>query len=129
MTKGLRRRVFILQVGLIGILAFVAAFAFGASSFASNQVHDNLAAQQIYFPAAGSPALTALPAADAAAMTVFAGQQLTTGTPGGDVRRPLHRRAPPRDRRRPDVLAGERRLAGGAQQHQARWRGADALPW
>jgi hypothetical protein len=79
MTNGLRWRVFVLQAGLIGILAFVAAFAFGASNFASGQVHDNLAAQQIYFPAAGSPALTALPPADAAAMTVYAGQQMTTG--------------------------------------------------
>jgi hypothetical protein len=79
MTKGLRWRVFVLQAGLIGILGFVAAFAFGASNFASNSVHDNLAAQQIYFPAAGSPALKALPAVDAAAMTVYAGQQMTTG--------------------------------------------------
>ncbi|MDQ2960147.1 MAG: hypothetical protein M3R48_03750 [Candidatus Dormibacteraeota bacterium] len=79
MTNGLRWRVFVLQVGLIGILGFVAAFAFGASNFASGQVHDNLAAQQITFPAAGSPAIAALPAADAAAMTVYAGQQMTTG--------------------------------------------------
>lgn len=79
MTNGLRWRVFVLQAGLIGILGFVAAFAFGASNFASGQVHDNLAAQQIYFPAAGSPALAALPSADAAAMTVYAGQQMTTG--------------------------------------------------
>lgn len=79
MTNGLRWRVFVLQVGLIGILGFVAAFAFGASSFASSSVHDNLTAQQIYFPPAGSAALTALPAADAAAMTVYAGQQMTTG--------------------------------------------------
>jgi hypothetical protein len=79
MTNGLRWRVFVLQAGLIGILGFVAAFAFGASNFASGQVHDNLAAQQIYFPAAGSPAITALPSADAAAMTVYAGQQMTTG--------------------------------------------------
>ncbi len=79
MTKGLRRRVFVLQVGLIGILAFVSGFAFWASGFATGQVHDNLAAQQIYFPAAGSPAITSLPAADAAAMTVYAGQQMTTG--------------------------------------------------
>jgi hypothetical protein len=79
MTTGLRWRVFVLQAGLIGILGFVAAFAFGASNFASSSVHDNLAAQQIYFPAAGSPALKALPPADAAAMTVYAGQQMTTG--------------------------------------------------
>ena len=79
MNKGLRWRVFILQAGLIGILAFVSGFAFWASGFATGQVHDNLAAQQIYFPAANSPAITSLPAADAAAMSVFAGQQMTTG--------------------------------------------------
>jgi hypothetical protein len=48
-------------------------------NFATSQVRDQLTAQQIYFPAAGSPALKALPAADAAAMSVYAGQQLTTG--------------------------------------------------
>ncbi len=79
MNKGLRWRVFILQAGLIGILAFVSGFAFWASGFATGQVHDNLAAQQIYFPAANSPAITSLPAADAAAMRVYAGQQMTTG--------------------------------------------------
>jgi hypothetical protein len=79
MNKGLRWRVFVLQAGLIGILAFVSGFAFWASGFATGQVHDNLAAQQIYFPAATSPAITSLPAADAAAMRVYAGQQMTTG--------------------------------------------------
>jgi hypothetical protein len=79
MNRGLRWRVFVLQVGLIGILAFVSGFAFWASSFATGQVHDNLAAQQIIFPAANSPAITSLPAADAAAMRVYAGQQMTTG--------------------------------------------------
>lgn len=64
---------------MIGILAFVSGFAFWASSFATGQVHDNLAAQQVYFPAANSAAITSLPAADAAAMSVYAGQQLTTG--------------------------------------------------
>ena len=79
MNRGLRWRVFTLQVGLIGILAFVSGFAFWASSFATGQVHDNLAAQQIFFPPANSPAITSLPAADAAAMSVYAGQQMTTG--------------------------------------------------
>jgi hypothetical protein len=79
MTHGLRWRVFTLQVGLIGILGFVAGFAFWGSNFATSQVHTQLTSQQIFFPAAGSPALTALPAADAAAMTVYAGQQMTSG--------------------------------------------------
>src|SRR5450631_1088673 len=79
MTKGLRWRVVVLQVGLMAILSFAAGFAFWGSSFSTGQVHDNLAAQKISFPAANSPAITALPAADAAAMKVYAGQALTTG--------------------------------------------------
>jgi hypothetical protein len=79
MTSGLRWRIFVLQIGMIGILAFVSGFAFWASSFATSTVHDQLAAQQIYFPAAGSAALTALPKADDTAMTVYAGQELLTG--------------------------------------------------
>ena len=79
MTSGMRWRIFVLQVGLIGILAFVSGFAFWASSFATTTVHDQLAAQQIYFPAAGSAALTSLPKVDNVAMTHYAGQQLLTG--------------------------------------------------
>src|ERR1035441_5464328 len=79
MDRGLRWRVFVLQVGLIGILSFVSGFAFWAGRCATAQVHNNLAAQQIFFPPANSPAITSLPAADAAAMSVYAGQQMTTG--------------------------------------------------
>jgi len=79
MTSGLRWRIFVLQIGMIGILAFVSGFAFWASNFATSTVHDQLAAQQIYFPAAGSAELTALPKADDTAMTVYAGQELLTG--------------------------------------------------
>ena len=79
MTSGMRWRIFVLQIGLIGILGFVSGFAFWASSFATSTVHDQLAAQQIYFPAAGSAALTALPKTDDAAMTQYAGQELLTG--------------------------------------------------
>ena len=79
MARGLRWRIMVLQVGLLGIFGFVTGFAFWASSFVGGQVHDQLSQQQIYFPAAGSSAITALPAADAQAMTQYAGQQLTTG--------------------------------------------------
>jgi hypothetical protein len=48
-------------------------------SFVNNEVRTQLAAQQIYFPAKGSPELTALPKADAAAMSTYAGLQMTTG--------------------------------------------------
>jgi hypothetical protein len=79
MTTGMRWRIFVLQIGLIGILAFVAGFAFWASGFATSQVQSQLAAQKITFPAANSTAITSLPKADAAAMRVYAGQELTTG--------------------------------------------------
>ncbi len=79
MTAGMRWRIFVLQIGLIGIFAFVAGFAFWGSNFATSQVASQLAAQKISFPAANDAAITALPAADAAAMRVYAGQELTTG--------------------------------------------------
>ena len=79
MTNGLRWRVLVLQAGLIGILVFCAGFLFWGNSFIHNQITTELTAQQIYFPAANSQAITALPAADATAMNVYGGQQLTTG--------------------------------------------------
>jgi len=79
MTATLRWRVLVLQVGLIGILAFCAGFLFWGNSFIHNQITSELTAQQIYFPAADSKAITTLPSADAAAMSVYGSQQLTTG--------------------------------------------------
>lgn len=79
MTSGIRWRIFVLQIGLIGILGFVSGFAFWGSNFATSTVHDQLAAQQIFFPAAGSPAIASLPKSDAVAMTQYAGQELLTG--------------------------------------------------
>lgn len=79
MTKTMRRRVVVLQVGLIGILVFCAGFLFWGNSFIHNQISTELTAQQIYFPAADNKAIASLPSADAAAMSVYGGQQLTTG--------------------------------------------------
>ena len=79
MTTAMRWRVVVLQVGLIGILAFCAGFLFWGNSFIHNQISTELTAQQIYFPAATDKSIAVLPGADAAAMTVYAGQQLTTG--------------------------------------------------
>ena len=62
-----------------GILAFCAGFLFWGNSFIHNQISTELTAQQIYFPAATDKSIAVLPGADAAAMTVYAGQQLTTG--------------------------------------------------
>ena len=48
-------------------------------SFANSQVHDQLVAQKIVFPATANPEFKALPASDQAAMGAYAGQTLTTG--------------------------------------------------
>jgi hypothetical protein len=48
-------------------------------SVVTNDVHNQLAAQKIVFPAANSPEIKALPKADATAMTKYAGQLMTTG--------------------------------------------------
>jgi hypothetical protein len=48
-------------------------------SIIGNQVHNELTAQKIYFPLSSSKTITALPAADAAAMSQYSGQQMTTG--------------------------------------------------
>src|SRR5437016_11509797 len=79
MTTAMRWRVVVLQVGLIGILAFCAGFLFWGNAFIHNQISTELTSQQIFFPASDSKAMTSLPSADATAMTVYAGQQLTTG--------------------------------------------------
>jgi hypothetical protein len=76
MTRTLRRRVLLLQVGLIGIFSFCAGFLFWANSFSHNMVHDQLAAQLIYFPPAGSPALNPQEFPD---LQQFAGQQVVNG--------------------------------------------------
>jgi hypothetical protein len=47
-----------------------------AHSFVGDEVHSQLAAQQVYFPAKNSPAIAA---PEFAAMRQYAGQQLTTG--------------------------------------------------
>jgi hypothetical protein len=75
----MRWRIVTLQAVLVLVLGFCAGFLFWGSGFVNGMVHDQLAAQQIYFPASGSAAIKALPAADAAAMEQYAGQQLTTG--------------------------------------------------
>jgi len=80
----MKRRVFDVIVSFTGVgLAVVLLIAGGlltwANHFTDNEVHNQLAAQQIQFPAANSSSIKELPPADAAAMRKYAGQQLTTG--------------------------------------------------
>jgi hypothetical protein len=48
-------------------------------SVVNTDVHNQLAAQRIVFPAASSPQIKALPASDATAMKQYADQTMTTG--------------------------------------------------
>jgi hypothetical protein len=82
MTRGLRWRIFVLQVGLIGILGFIAGFLFWGNSFVHTMVSDELVAQKISIPAAGSPGFDAktLGATQYAEISQYAGQPVTTGS-------------------------------------------------
>jgi hypothetical protein len=66
----------LLQVGLIGILVFTAGFLFWGNSFVQGTIHDQLIAQKIFFPAAGS---IALPANEFPDLQQYGGQQVTNG--------------------------------------------------
>lgn len=79
MSKEIRIRIIALQAVMVLVFGFCAGFLYWGNGFVNGMIHDQLAAQKIYFPAKDSAAIKALPAADAAAMNVYAGQQLTTG--------------------------------------------------
>ena len=65
---------------LIALVLFAASGGlFYAHSFVHNQVRRQLAGEKITFPAAGSSAITSLPAADQAKVSQYAGQELLTG--------------------------------------------------
>jgi hypothetical protein len=67
--------------GIVVAIVLLAASAslLWAHNFIHTQVHDQLAAQKITFPTAGTTALTSLPADDQAKVGQYAGQQLVTG--------------------------------------------------
>jgi hypothetical protein len=77
----MRRRTFDILVATAGLFLAVTLIVSGvlltwAHNFIGNEVHTQLAAQQIFFPPAGSPAIKA---PEFAAMRQYAGQQMTTG--------------------------------------------------
>jgi hypothetical protein len=77
----MRRRTFDALATATGILLAVVLLVAGVlltwgHSFVNNEVHTQLAAQQIYFPASSSPAIKA---PEFAAMHQYAGQLMTTG--------------------------------------------------
>jgi len=80
----MRRRTFdavaiIAGLVLTVVLAIGGALLLWGHSVVSTDVHNQLAAQKIVFPTAGSPEIKALPASDATAMKAYAGQLMTTG--------------------------------------------------
>ena len=80
----MRRRTFDLITSSVGVLLALLLFAAGglliwAYTFVNDQVTSQLTEQQITFPPASSAAIKTLPPADAAAMTKYAGQQMTNG--------------------------------------------------
>src|SRR5215469_9146323 len=80
----MRRRTFDAMAAAAGlaiaaILLVAGVLLTWGHSFVTNEVHTQLAAQKIFFPAKNSPEITSLPKADAAAMSQYAGQQMTTG--------------------------------------------------
>ncbi len=78
----MRRRTFDIILSSVGALLVVVLVTAGALlmwgyTFANGSVHDQLVAQQIYFPPAGSDALK--PPQIGPYLNQYAGQQLTTG--------------------------------------------------
>jgi len=78
----MRRRTFdviasTIGLGLAALLVVAGGLLTWANTFVGDQVHSQLAEQKIFFPP--KEAYKELPAADAAAMSKYAGQQLTTG--------------------------------------------------
>jgi hypothetical protein len=77
----MKRRTFDVLVATGGLFLALTLIVSGvmltwAHNFIGNEVHTQLAAQQIFFPPAGSPAIKA---PEFAAMHQYAGQQMTTG--------------------------------------------------
>jgi hypothetical protein len=80
----MRRRTFdviasTIGLGLAALLLVAGGLLTWAHNFIHDEVHNQLAAQQIYFPDKGSDSITELKGADYQAINKYAGQQLTTG--------------------------------------------------
>ncbi len=81
-STGLQRKMVDQMLTAVGVVATVALLVMGglawwAYSFTTAQVHDELAAQHIYFPPPGSSALASSDIGPY--LNQYAGQQLTTG--------------------------------------------------
>jgi len=72
MTKSIRWRIIVLQAVMVLVLGFAAGGALYASNFINNQVHQQLAPQQIFFPANAKQGLPS-------DLNAYAGQQVVNG--------------------------------------------------
>ena len=80
MTRGLRWRFITLMAALVIILGGASAFLINEGTFVNSTVHDQLAAQQIFFPAASTEvAGGALDPAEFPDLQQYAGQQVDNG--------------------------------------------------
>ena len=77
MTTGLRWRIIALQGVLVVVFAFITGFAFWGANFAQSTVHDQLASQNIRFPAAS--VLAAAEYNGAPEIRNYANQQVVNG--------------------------------------------------
>jgi hypothetical protein len=80
----MRRRTFDTLASVGGLVLAVVLLVGGGllvwgHNVVSNELHSQLVAQKIFFPPKGNEALTSLPAADRAAMSQYAGQQMVNG--------------------------------------------------
>ena len=72
MTRSIRWRIIVLQAVALLVFIFGSGAAFFASGFTNDQIHQQLAPQQIYFPANAQAGLPA-------DLKAYAGQQVLTG--------------------------------------------------
>ncbi len=72
MTKAIRWRIIVLQLVAILVLGFGAGAAFYANNFTTTEIRNQLAPQQIYFPANAQAGLPSN-------LTAYAGQQVLNG--------------------------------------------------
>ena len=116
----MRRRTFDTLISAAGlILVAVLAVAGGlltwGHNYIGNEVHTQLAAQKIYFPASNSPAIAA---PEFKAMHQYAGQQLTTGAQAEVYADHFIANHLQDDRRRQNLRPAVHRGPGPTQQHR-----------